>query len=154
MMVSNRSLAIEASSALISIHPTYVEKILSGEKRLEFRRGWASSSVDFLVIYATSPIQRIVAIAELGKVTRGSKTQLWKLARDKGGGISRRKLFAYLEGKKEGVALELLRKLRISDGINPRMVFGDEFHPPQSFRYLKRDELDLLCRHLENEIWE
>lgn len=145
---------MEANAALISIHPNYVEKILSGEKRLEFRRGWANIPVGLLVIYATFPVQRIVAIAQLGQVVRGTKSKLWKLARDHGGGISRRKLFAYMEGKKYGVALELLRKLKIVEGIDPRKLFGEEFRPPQSFRYLSQDELNLLSQQLGNKKWE
>jgi len=79
---------------------------------------------------------------------------LWGLARDQGGGISRRKLFAYMEGKKHGVALELLRRLNIVEGIVPQDLFGDEFRPPQSFRYLSQYELRLLSQHLGESKWE
>ena len=153
MTNSKRFLPVETNAALISIHPQYVEKILSGEKRLEFRRGWTRTPVDFLVIYATNPIQQIVAIAELGEVIQGTKTKLWELARDKGGGISRRKLFAYMEGKKQGVALELIRTLRIVEGINPSTLLGDDFHPPQSFRYLSKEEFGLLKQRLGDAVW-
>jgi predicted transcriptional regulator len=145
---------MEGSAALISIHPNYVEKILSGDKRLEFRRSWAASPVRFIVIYATAPVQRIVAITELGKVTRGTKTQLWELGRSSGGGISRRKLYAYMEGKKQGVALELLHTRKFAEEIQPQTLFGDAFRPPQSFRYLNRSELILLSRQLGAPIWE
>lgn len=143
-----------ANAALISIHPGYVQKIVSGEKRLEFRRGWAAIPVDLLVVYATAPVQQIVALVEVGQTIRASKTKLWELARDHGGGISRRKLFAYLEGKQEGIALELLRRLKFSKGVDPRSLFGQEFVPPQSFRYLKKEELNLLSKQIKGEIWE
>ncbi len=100
-----RFLPMEGSAALISIHPNYVERILSGEKCLEFRRSWAANPIDILVIYATAPVQQIVAVTQVGNVFRGSKNRLWELARDKGGGISRRKLFDYMQGKKRKVAL-------------------------------------------------
>lgn len=145
---------MEGSAALISIHPVYVEKILSGEKRLEFRRSWAANQVDYLVIYATSPVQRIVAVTQVGQVVRGSKSRLWELARHKGGGISRRKLFEYMEGKKEGVALELLQTLKIDEGINPYALFGNGFRPPQSFRYLSQSELAMLLEQLGEVKWE
>jgi predicted transcriptional regulator len=145
---------MEGSAALISIHPNYVEKILSGEKRLEFRRSWAASQVDYLVVYATSPVQQIVSVIQVGQVFRGSKSRLWELARSKGGGISRRKLFAYMEGKNEGVALELSRVLKIAEGINPRIFFGNEFHPPQSFRYLTQSEFAKLVKQLGGKKWE
>ncbi len=143
-----------ANPALISIHPGYAAKILSGEKRLEFRRSWAVTPVDLLVIYATAPVQRVVALAEVGQVIRGSKTKLWKLSQDEGGGISRRKLFAYLDGKREGVALQLRRRLKIGDGIDPRTLFGPEFRPPQSFRYLKPGEFEVLAKYIKGKVWE
>lgn len=145
---------MEASAALISIHPNYVEKILSGEKRLEFRRSWATSQVDYLVIYATSPVQQIVSVAQIGQVFRGSKSRLWELARSMGGGISRRKLFEYMEGKNEGVALELAHILKIAGGINPHTFFGKGFRPPQSFRYLTPSEFAKLARQLGQKKWE
>lgn len=145
---------MEGNAALISIHPGYVEKILSGEKRLEFRRSWAVNQIDFLVIYATVPIQQIVAVSQIGHVFRGSKSRLWELARIKGGGISRRKLFGYMQGKKEGVALELLKVFRIDGGICPHSLFGDGFRPPQSFRYLSQNEFTKLTDHLGWNRWE
>ncbi len=145
---------MEGSAALISIHPNYVEKILSGEKRLEFRRRWAATQVDYLVIYATSPVQQIMSVAQVGQVFRGSKSRLWELAQSKGGGISRRKLFEYMEGKNEGVALELSNILKIPDGINPHTFFGKDFRPPQSFRYLTPFEFAKLTKQLEGKKWE
>ena len=137
---------MENSVVLISVRPEYADKILSGEKKLEFRRQWAANKVKSLVIYTTSPVQQIVAVAQIGKVFRGSKDRLWELAKSGGGGISRRKLFKYMEGKQEGVAIELSRITKFSEGINPFMLFGDNFHPPQSFRYLSQVELNLLAR--------
>ena len=56
-------------SVLLSIYPCYARKILSGEKRLEFRKAWPSSGVTSFVIYSTSPVQRIVGIARVTKVS-------------------------------------------------------------------------------------
>lgn len=70
--------------ALISIRPGFVEKILAGEKRLEFRRNWAVNPVDTLVIYSTAPIKRIVATVDVVGVTEGSPTALWGVAQERG----------------------------------------------------------------------
>jgi predicted transcriptional regulator len=140
---------MEGSVVLISVHPDYAEKILSGEKRLEFRRRWAIRQVKRLVIYVTSPVQQIVAIAHVEEVHRGCKSRLWELAKNKGGGISRRKLFEYMEGKQEGVALELSRLVRFdAGGLSPSQVFGNNFRPPQSFRYLNLTEFGKLKNRL------
>lgn len=139
---------MEGNVALISIHPEYADMIVSGEKKLEFRRSWAATHVDFIVIYATAPVKRIVAVSKIGKVFQESRTGLWDLARERGGGITRRKLFAYLEGKKQAFALELVKTLNIKHGICPKDLFGNDFRPPQSFRYLSQNEVDLLIRQL------
>lgn len=142
-----------ASSALISIHPEYVEKILLGDKRLEFRRRWAATPVTSLLIYATAPVKKVVAVVELTDVIRTSKTRLWQLAQQHGGGVSRRKLFAYIAENKEGVALKLGRKIVLGDGIEPSVIFGEGFRPPQSFRYVRDTELILLAAQIGDQSW-
>ena len=143
-----------ANVALISIHPKFAEKILSGEKRLEFRRIWAAQPVDVLVIYATSPVQRIVGLAWIEGVHQGSKTKLWELGKLHGGGISRRKLFAYLDGRKEAVALAIGKCHRLTEALDPRRLFNTNFKPPQSFRYLRSEEIQQLNDITGEASWE
>lgn len=135
---------MERKAILISIHPGYVEKIISGEKKLEFRRTWATQPTDVLVIYATYPIQRIVAVANVEQVIVGSRSRMWELSRDVGGGISRSKLFSYLNGKTTAVAIEMAEVTPIDGGVDPKFLFGHSFRPPQSFRYLNDDEYSKL----------
>lgn len=131
---------MEHRAVLISIHPSYANKIIAGEKKLEFRRTWASHPSDVLVIYATYPVQRIVAVANVSQIIVGSRTMMWKLAQEIGGGISRSKLFDYLTGKKTAVAIRMAEVTPIDGGVDPRRIFGRCFKPPQSFRYLSADE--------------
>ncbi len=131
-------------AALISIHPEYAEKILSGEKKLEFRRRWACRPVVTLYIYATAPVRRIVGFARVEQVTMGSRTYLWQLSKEKAGGISRRKLFAYLDGMKKGVAIEIGAVTPFYNRVDPVFALGRNFHPPQSFRYLTSNEVSQI----------
>ena len=135
---------MESRAALISIHPEHVEKIFSGAKKLEFRRRWTTRSVKTLFIYATAPIQRIVGFAKVARITQGTPTQLWRLARDVDGGISRRKLFTYLGGSRTGVAIELRKITLVPGGTDPRLCLGRDFRPPQSFRYLSEKEISQI----------
>ena len=145
---------MEGSAALISIRPVYTEKILAGEKRLEFRRRWTTRHIDFLVVYATSPVKQIVAIVKVDEVIRGSKSKLWELARSCGGGISQRDLFAYMEGVREGVALRFSEVIKFTEGMNPTVVFDPDFRPPQWFRYLRQNELVELTKQIRGKAWE
>lgn len=121
--------------ALISIRPCFVEKILSGEKRLEFRRRWAAEQVDTLVIYSSAPVQKIVAAVNVVGVTEGSPTALWELAKEKGGGVTRQLIYEYFSGKKTGFAIELADVLEFENPVDPKKVFKN-FLAPQSFRYI------------------
>lgn len=123
--------------ALLSIYPRYANKILSGEKRLEFRKSWASSDVSSFVIYATTPVQKIVGIARVKQVHKGSATALWQLAQQIGGGVSRRVLYDYFRGKPEGFAIEIESVLPCSTPLDPELYLPN-FTPPQSFVYLER----------------
>lgn len=121
--------------ALISIRPHFVDKILSGEKRLEFRRSWATKPVDVLIIYSSAPIQRIVAKVNIVRVTEGSPTALWALAKEKGGGVTRQLIYDYFAGKKSGFAIEIAEVLKFEHPLDPKTMFKN-FLAPQSFRYL------------------
>lgn len=132
------------NTVLISIHPKYAEMIVSGSKMVEFRRTWASRPVQLLAIYATSPVQQIVALAQVRRVTVAPRHRLWDLAKDIGGGITRKELFEYLHGKKAGVAIELKEVTPVVGGLDPAKLFGQGFRPPQSFRYLKEEEFAKL----------
>lgn len=124
-----------SSTVLLSLHPRHAKKILSGEKRLEFRRIWAKRPVSTVAIYATSPMQRIVAIADVIQVHEGSPTRLWELAKDIGGGLPRRELYAYFKGRKTGYAVELENVRECNPALDPSRLI-ENFRPPQSFQYL------------------
>lgn len=130
-------------AALISIRPCFVEKILSGEKRLEFRRSWAAESVDILVIYSSAPVQKIVATARVIEVIEGSPTALWDLAKEKKGGVTRQLIREYFTGKKKGFAIELSDIAEMDPPIDPKRMF-DDFKPPQSFRYLSPEDYNRI----------
>ena len=132
---------------LISIHPEFVDLILKGEKRIEFRRSWAKDPVDRMVIYATAPVMRIVAIASIAEVVRESKTVLWELAKVHGGGISREELRTYFHGKEKGYGICLKHVQKFKRLPRPRSLFNS-FQIPQSFRYLTDSELRVLEQEL------
>jgi predicted transcriptional regulator len=135
---------------LISVQPRFAERILSGEKVLEFRRVWAASPVDAIAIYSSSPVRRIVGVAHIKNVHRGSPTSLWELAKEKGGGISRRQLYEYFRGKQLGYAIELDQFVEVDGWVDPRTLFT-KFRPPQSFHYLDTNEFQRIIAGLAAE---
>lgn len=132
--------------ALISIRPCFVEKILSGEKKLEFRRSWTAEPVDVLVIYSSSPMQRIVAAVNVVNVTQGSPTALWNLSQEKGGGVTRQLIYDYFNGRKTGFAIEIADVLEFEQPVDPKKLFKS-FCAPQSFRYLDaKDYIRIIAK--------
>lgn len=148
-----KSSNLETRSILISIHPHYVAQILSGEKTLEFRRSWAKQPVNRLIIYTTAPISKIVAIADVSEVTAGTAAELWKLCKIHGGGIGKDDLMKYLSGKESGVAVKMSSVSEFKNAIDPTRIFGIEFKPPQSYRYLDEKVLSKINRYKKINRW-
>ena len=133
----------ESSAVIISLHPEHANKILSGEKKLEFRRVWATRPITAVIIYSTLPIKKIVAVAYMKQVHKGSPTKLWNLAKSIGGGLTRRDLYKYFEGKKVGYAIEFSSINCCNPAINAESLL-ENFHAPQSFTYVSKNKLEQL----------
>ena len=68
---------MKTKTILLSIHPCFVEKILSGEKLFEYRKN-IPTDISHVVIYATVPIKNIVAFVEVDSVLKGSPQEIWE----------------------------------------------------------------------------
>lgn len=129
---------------LISVHPFYAAEIAAGRKSVEFRRRWPNKPTGVLVVYATAPIKAIVAVVEVAAVKRTSNTQLWGLCKSLGGTITRARLREYMHGLDVGVAVLLGRVFLPEVAVSPKVALGNDFVPPQSYRYLRPEEIDSL----------
>lgn len=129
----------EYKSVLISIHPKYVNKILDGSKRVEFRRVWATQKISHLVIYSTSPEMKVVATVEIADVLQESQRNLWEAAKKYGGGLTRKELRAYFSGLSKGYALVLDK---VKPLVKPLTLaeLGNGIRAPQSYAYLTTDQ--------------
>lgn len=127
-------------AVLLSVKPKYSDLILSREKLVEFRRSWARDDIRLVVIYASSPQQRLVATVPVNEVVHASPSKLWEYCRSHGGGLTRRELYDYFSGKSKGYAVLLGKVKRMRKPVDPRSLL-ENFSPPQSFRYLTEVEL-------------
>lgn len=144
MTRSSQLLKSAVNPVLISVHPFYAAEIAAGRKKVEFRRRWSSKPTDVLVVYATAPIKAIVAVAEISEVRRAGSAQLWEICKSFGGAITRSRLREYMHDLDQGVALLLGRLTVPKYGISPQEAFGPDFVSPQSYRYLRDEEIDTL----------
>ena len=63
--------------AIFSVKPDYADRILSGEKKVEFRRVKCKKDIDTILIYATQPIAKIIGEVSVANVIEDTKEALW-----------------------------------------------------------------------------
>ncbi len=118
---------------LLSINPEHVENILNGNKQFEFRKVRCRPEVDKIIIYATSPVMKVVGEADVIDVIVDFPEQVWEMTSEFAG-ISKQFYDKYYQNKEVAVAYRLgdVRKykkpLTLAD-------FGINF-APQSFVYV------------------
>ena len=124
-------------NVILSIKPRYVEKITTGEKQYEFRKTiFRDKQVRSVYIYATAPTKKIIGSFDIGRIIEDHPNNLWRSLWNVSG-ISKQDFFTYFTNKQKGFAIEI-KKLNLFDmPIDPHDVISD-FHPPQSFSYLKQ----------------
>jgi len=119
---------------LLSIKPKYAEKILKGEKLYEFRRAiFKSSAVTKVIIYASSPISKVIGEFEIDYVLSLGVDELWNKTMEHSG-IDKEFYDSYFEGKVIGHAIKVKRAQRYLKFRELKEY--DIKHPPQSFAYL------------------
>ena len=121
--------------ALFSIHPEFVEQMRAGRKRYEFRRvGPRRLDLQLSLIYATAPVQAIVARFATAGIYRDTPHQIWHRCGEYAG-IERDRFFSYFAGATSAVAIEIAAFFPIEPAIDP-YEHDPCFRPPQSFLYL------------------
>jgi len=120
----------------LSIKPEYVDKILQGTKKYEFRRRIAKDTIDSIYIYSTYPVMKVVAKVEVSGIVFAAPSTLWENTKS-AAGISRRKYREYFKGCKTAYAYKL-GGIYMFDPPKSLQEFGVPF-APQSFIYIDND---------------
>jgi predicted transcriptional regulator len=134
-------------AVLLSIKPKYADLILAGTKRVELRRSWPSNDIGVLVLYSSSPVQRLVGLAYVDRVNEADIDGLWKLASENGGGVTRDELVEYFEGKKKAYGIMIKGTRTAQYAADPKELFPD-FTPPQSYLYLTPSEFQKVMNNI------
>lgn len=123
---------------LLSIKPEYVDKILDGTKRYEFRKNAIKNkNVKVAVIYATMPVGMIVGEFDIDSIIKEVPEKIWSITQ-KYSGISKRFFEEYYNGREEAVAYVIGDVRRYERPLDPSEVI-DNFTPPQSYMYIEND---------------
>ena len=121
------------SKMLLSIKPEYVNKIISGQKKYEFRKFHCHEGIDTIVIYETAPTKKVVGEVALLGIIEGDVEYVWRKTRDFGG-ILEKDYKAYYEGRKVAIAYQL-GKVTLYDEPMELKDLGLDY-VPQSFAYI------------------
>lgn len=118
--------------AIISIHPTYADAILSGQKTIELRRRLPElARGTTLWIYATRPTGAVIGVATIENVSRGRPLAIWR-KHGRHAGIGYDTFKDYFAGAPEAVAISLGFATRVDPiTIEQLRDVRDHFHPPQ-----------------------
>lgn len=120
---------------LLSIKPEYAEKILSGEKKFEFRRVLPKNkSVKKAVIYATLPVGKIIGEFEIEELISDNPPRLWE-ATAEFSGITADFFDMYFNGKDVAHAIKVgkVKKYKREKNLIDILPSGIA---PQSFCYI------------------
>ncbi|HET8796659.1 MAG TPA: ASCH domain-containing protein, partial [Thermoanaerobaculia bacterium] len=90
--------------ALLPIKPEFAGAILAGTKRVEFRKAPFRRKVTHVVIYASTPVQRVVGWFRVGDVDSGTPSELWSRHASHGG-IAADAYDAYYGDRESAVAI-------------------------------------------------
>lgn len=120
---------------LLSIKPEYVEKILDGTKRFEFRKGiFKNPDVKSVVIYSTMPVGMIVAEFDIDDVIEDNPCKVWEKTCNYAG-VSKQFFDSYFHSREKAFAIKI-GNLKIYDKPRHLSSLGSNVTAPQSYRYL------------------
>jgi predicted transcriptional regulator len=131
------------SVALLAIKPRFAEAIIAGRKTVEFRRTRFSLPPSHVVLYASTPVQQIVAYFEVAFIKELTPLGLWRQFRNSGA-IEYPEFVEYYRDARTGIAIVVgnVWTLRAPVSLHRLDVRAKA---PQSFRYLCTESIIRLA---------
>ena len=123
----------EDATIMLSIKPRFVEQILEGKKKYEYRRRLAGTSVKRILIYETAPVSKVVGEVDVKKTLSFKKEKLWNMTKDYSG-LDKTEYDQYFACSEIACAYELGTVNKYNQA-KPISDFGIE-QAPQSFVYI------------------
>lgn len=124
----------------MSIKPKYVSRIISGEKKFEFRKSIFKRDVEKVYIYSSSPQKQIVGYFKIKNILHSHPKQLWDETKEFSG-INKKEFDEYYENKDLGYAIEIEEFIELKNYLSPYEYYNN-FNAPQSFFYFNQCIID------------
>jgi predicted transcriptional regulator len=132
------------SVALLAIKPRFAEAIIAGRKKVEFRKTRFTQPPRYIVLYASTPVQQIVAYFEVAYIKELTPSGLWREFR-KIGAIDYSEFAKYYGNRAIGYAIVVGAVWKLSKPAALRNI-SPTSSVPQSFCYLQLDSISRLAK--------
>jgi len=119
---------------LLSIKPEFVQKIISGEKKVEYRKRIFKQPVDTVVVYSTMPVGKIIGEFKIENILSNSPNELWEETHEFSG-INKLFFDKYFKNKDLGYAIQFNDFVEYPIPLNLSDL-KQGLSAPQSFVYL------------------
>ena len=91
-------------NAILSIKPQFVEEIVAGKKKFEYRKSVFKQPVEKVYVYASAPISKVIGEFQPVDVVSGVPADVWKETK-KFSGITKKFFDEYYKGRKTAYAI-------------------------------------------------
>lgn len=118
---------------IISIKPKFVNKIIFGEKKYEFRRKIYKKEVEKIYIYQTLPNSGIIGYFTPSKIIKDTPLNLWNNLKEVSG-TNEEFFMSYFHGITEGYAIEIDNLV-----VFEKPITDSDIKAPQSYKYIDYD---------------
>lgn len=119
---------------LLSIKPEFADRIFDGSKKFEFRKTiFKNPNIKTVIVYASSPVQRVIGEFEIEFVLSDSPEELWKKTQ-RYSGITEEFFFDYFSKRDIGFAIKVKKTRLFKKSKCLRSSYNRT--PPQSFCYV------------------
>lgn len=137
---------MEIKNVLLSIKPRFALQIIGGTKTIELRRKFTTDQVigGVAIIYASSPLQKIVGYAHIENVLFLTLDEIWFQYGEQSK-VKQDFFYQYYDGLTHGFALHLIKPVHLEREISLKELKNKyNITPPQSYRYLSSEILSSL----------
>lgn len=117
---------------ILSIKPEFANKIFDGSKKYEFRKSIFKEDVRTVLVYSSSPVQKVIGEFQIEEIIRHDLETLWELTKNDAG-ITKQYFYEYFADKDEGFAIKIKKKNKFRIPKCLRTEYN--LTPPQSFAY-------------------
>jgi type I restriction enzyme S subunit len=128
----------------LPIKPKYANQILSGNKTVEFRKRGFAKDIEYVAVYSSSPVSRVVGIFKISEINKDRPATIWKKFREVGG-ISHANYCKYYANSEQACALVIKSVTAFTSPLKLDQI-RTGMKAPQSFCYLSEKELHSTAR--------